>query len=363
MTQDNRDKFVYLAGRYGQIIKFHNVEEICAKEIAYIEKLFANYPDYKRFTIGTFLKLLIPQVLPDLDKSILIDADTIINLDIKELWQVELGDKPLAAVEYYPQSKGVPPLCSNGTVDIDDYFNSGVLVINHKQILKNELKNIAAGIKFSSEHLEHSVFDQTILNYSFSKRYLKLDERFNYFVKYAKIRGEFLTDNRILHYFTQGDSLRLDMSDKFNRLYFYYFAKTPWFNEDTIGNIYNGVRELYVERQNLMTVISAAVSGKRRVFVTATQNLDALKQIFYVQEGEEIFQINSPNWLNELANDMKNSIGKKIYFMLLGGNYPQLRNLLTQAGFVEWRDFINGEIFLSELHGVKWDSYRLIKTM
>ncbi len=123
------------------------------------------------------------------------------------------------------------------------------------------------------------------------------------------------------------------------------------------------MRELYVERQNLMTVISAAVSGKRRAFVTATQNLDALKQIFYVQEGEEIFQINSPNWLNELANDMKNSIGKKIYFMLLGGNYPQLRNLLTQAGFVEWRDFINGEIFLSELHGVKWDSYRLIKTM
>ena len=60
---------------------------------------------------------------------------------------------------------------------------------------------------------------------------------------------------------------------------------------------------------------------------------------------------------------MRNSAGKKIYFILMGEIYPQLRAVLIQLGFVEWRDFINGEIFLSEMHGVKFDSYPLIANM
>ena len=29
LTQDNREKFIYLAGRYNQAVKFYNVEELC----------------------------------------------------------------------------------------------------------------------------------------------------------------------------------------------------------------------------------------------------------------------------------------------------------------------------------------------
>ncbi|MBQ6975842.1 MAG: hypothetical protein IJQ16_04735 [Selenomonadaceae bacterium] len=361
LSLDNYEKFVYLAGQYNQIIKFHNVEKICAEEINRIKNLFANYPSYKRFSIGAFYRILIPQIL-DLEKSIYIDADTIVNLDIKELWNVELGDKSLGAVASINHKPKVEALlCQDGIVEFEDYFGSGVLLMNLKQIRQNERENIENGIKFLSENFQYGCFDQEILNYCFSKKYLKLNGRFDFYVRDSRKRGEFETDNRILHYLAQ--VLNLDFNDKFNKLYFYYFAKTPWFNEDTIGNIYNGVRELYVERQNLMTLVSAAVSGKYRVFVTESENINALKQIFYVNEGEEIFQINSSNWLNELAINMKNSVGKKIYFIFIGEFYQRLHAILTQVGFVEWRDFINGEIFLSELHGVKWNSYRLIKTM
>ena len=34
LTQDNRNKFVYLAKRYGQLVKFYNIEELCADKIA-----------------------------------------------------------------------------------------------------------------------------------------------------------------------------------------------------------------------------------------------------------------------------------------------------------------------------------------
>ena len=37
LTQDNRDKFIYLAGRYNQHVKFYNAEELCADKINFIK--------------------------------------------------------------------------------------------------------------------------------------------------------------------------------------------------------------------------------------------------------------------------------------------------------------------------------------
>ena len=76
LTQDNRDKFSYIAGRYGQIIKFYNVEEICKNEIVRLNELFKNYPNYERFTIGAIYKVLIPKSLSDdTEKVIYLDSD------------------------------------------------------------------------------------------------------------------------------------------------------------------------------------------------------------------------------------------------------------------------------------------------
>lgn len=40
LTQDNHDKFIYLAGQYGQLVKFYNVNELCADRIETIYKFF-----------------------------------------------------------------------------------------------------------------------------------------------------------------------------------------------------------------------------------------------------------------------------------------------------------------------------------
>ncbi len=60
---------------------------------------------------------------------------------------------------------------------------------------------------------------------------------------------------------------------------------------------------------------------------------------------------------------MSKSAGKKIFFILLGRIYPQLSEALTASGFVEFENFVNGEIFLSEVHGVPLDTYPIIKTL
>lgn len=363
-TQENRDRFIYLAGRYNQKIKFYNVEKLLPDVIEKFKNSFTK-DSLQRYTVMSVIRLIPGQILPkEIHKIIYMDADTIVNLDINELWQIELGNKPLGAVQVEKDGY-IRALSRDGFVEIDDYFNAGIMIMNLDR-LREEHKKIIDAISFITEK-KYPTVEQDVYNYLFSKDYIKLPRKFNFTIRYLKRFVDSPIEQKLYHYIEQGVSLGMDVRDKYNRLWFSYFMKTPWCNEDTIGNFYNGVKELYselnAEQKNLMRMISAATSGKSRVFVTVSQSVDALKQIFYVQEGEEILLADSPNWFEKLVNNMKNSVGKKIYFMLVGEIYSQLCAGLMQLGFVEWRDFLNGEIFLPNINGVKFDSYRLIANL
>lgn len=361
LTQENHDRFIYLAGRYNQKIKFYNVEKLLPDVIEKFKNSFTK-DSLQRYTVMSVIRLIPGQILPkEIHKIISIDSDTIVNLDIKEMWQIELGDKPLGAVQVEKDGY-IRALSRDGFVEIDDYFNAGIMIMNLDR-LREEHKKIIDAISFITEK-KYPTVEQDVYNYLFSKDYIKLPRKFNFTIRWLKRFVDSPIDQKLYHYLAQGLSLGMDVRDKYNRLWFSYFMKTPWCNEDTIGNFYNGVRELYAEQKNLMRMISAAMSGKSRAFVTAPQSVDVLKQIFYVQEGEEILLADSPNWFEKLINDMKNSIGKKIYILMSGGKfYPQLRAVLMKLGFVEGRDFLNGEIFLPNINGVKFDSYRLIENL
>ena len=350
---------------YNQQIKFYNVEKLLPEYIERVRtKAEAIY--LKKWSITGPFRLMVGNLLPsEIDKLIYLDADLIINLDIRELWQIELGDSPFAAVfegavcGYDPAGRKI---CQDGFVKPENYLNVGVMVMNLNRF-RSEEKTIWAGVD-SVIKRGYNPFDQETLNYCFSNETLKLPTKFNVGIRTMKhFSAEVPIEKKIYHYLGKGDSLGLDMRDKFNRLYWKYFCKTPFFSEDTIGNIFVGVRESTVELKNLMAVTSAAISGKRRAFVTFPQNIDAMKKIFYAQEGEEIFRIDSSNWFEKLASKMRDGSGREIFFLLVGGIYPQLYAALTQMGFVEWRDFLNAEIFLSELHGVQLNSYPLIEKM
>ena len=364
LTLDNYEKFVYLAGQYNQIIKFYNVEKLLPEDVEKVRSKAASIYLQKWSITGPF-RLMVGKLLPDVDKLIYLDADLIVNLDIGELWQIELGNSVFAAVPEADISKynvAERKICIDGFVKPQNYLNVGVMIMNLNRLRKND-SVIWEGVDAVLSH-GYNPFDQEALNYSFSEETIKLPRKFNVWVRIQKrFSDDTRIERKIYHYLGKGDSLGLDMRDKFNRLYWYYFAKTPWFNENTINNLYNGVRKIYAEQKNLMTQVSAMVSGKRRAFVTFPQNVETLKQVFYVQEGEEIFKINSPDELIELVNDIAKSVGKKIYFMLIAQIYSPLRAVLIEAGLVEGRDFINAEMFLSELQGVQFNSYPLIANM
>ena len=240
LTDDNREKFIQIAERYGQRLKFYNFEELCPEKVAKLKELFP-YTDKPKFSIAMFYRLFIPQLLSsDIEKVIYLDSDLVINLDISELYQIELADHPLGVVvevDNGGKPRYVSDVVRTGLVKEEDYFNSGVMLMNLK-VLRNEEAKISAGIKFRSEHPEFHLYDQEIFNYCFANSALKLPVRFNRSVKHARLDGELNVENKICHYTNSLSTLGLDMTDPFNYLYMSYFIKTPWFNIDTsaIGN-------------------------------------------------------------------------------------------------------------------------------
>ena len=365
LTADNREKFLIMAKSYGQVIKFHNVEERCAEEINFIKQIFKNELTRDGFFIGKLYRLLTPKIFADdVEKIIYLDSDIIVNLDIAELWQIPLDDKPLAAVT--EKSLGTPIECLllvwDGIVDFENYFNSGVLVMNPKQIHPKEMPNIKAGIKFYGENQRYEYYDQDILNYCFSTNYLKLPNRFNFFVRSCRILHENKIERRIYHY--TANDLGTNLDDIFFEQWFSYFEKTPWFTKEVVGRLDKGFRKIINRKdaalKDIALQMTALVSGKTRAFFVNLPNMEIVKQTFYIKADEEIIQFVNQESFQILADSMYNSRGKKIFFILFEG-YPQLRLMLIDAGFVEGEDFINAEIFLPKVNAETLDTFELVR--
>ena len=369
LTNDNRDKFIYLAGRYNQIVKFYNVEKLCADKITHIRNKLSKEFNI-RFSVAAIYRFLIPQILNEsIKKIIYLDSDVIVNIDVKELWQFELNDKPLAAVAEaetdpsdHPRNASLNYLIKNNMVGYDDYFNSGVLLINVK-FLRDAEDTLLAGMKFVGDNPQLRYFDQDVLNYLFAKDYLKLSARFNSFARGERFGKKNPTvQGKIYHYNNSvgGQGIGLNLEDNLNRLWFGYFMKTPWFNEEAIGKLYKGVQQMHIGLKNSMVQISSIVSNKTRAFFATPKDIDGLKKFFSIRDNEEIILAENQESIKKLLNAMKKARSKKVFFIIVP-NFPF--NSLIQAGFTYGKDFLNGFEFLSEAQGVSLNSYPLIQAM
>ena len=341
LTNDNLDKFCYLAGRYNQIVKFYNVDKLCRDKLTEYVNLFPAIKD-SRVSVAAIYRILIPQLFSeDVDKVIYLDSDVIINLDIKELWDVELDDKILAATPEVEIVKSFSDLLSKyiinaGLVAMEDYFNSGVLVINLKRLRQSE-ELIINGLKWRNEHVQCECFDQDVLNYLFSKDYVHLPEKFGLFISKARVLNN--VHYAIYHYIR--NTLSLNLNDSFNRLWFNYFTKTPWFNISVISNFCKNVNNFREQRRNILINLSVAISGKTRAFVVdENEDVNWLEKTYSIRDEEDIVIVDKDeeDSLHKLIEFMNADRAKKIFFIKVSNTFI---DSLKAAGFVEGKDFFN----------------------
>ena len=340
LTSDNREKFLATAKKFGHLINFYDVEKICAAELADFQR---RYPKLPKNYQAIMYRLWLPKILNvEVTKIIYLDSDTIINLDISELWRVELGDNVLAAI---PESANGTdcdfffPICHDGFVKAENYFNSGVLVIDVEKFGAAQ-KKLADALDLTVQR-NYLYVDQDILNYCFSEKTLKLPIKFNRLTLPARRQKDFVTDNRIFHF--AGGSLTLNCTDAFNKLWLEYFIKSAWFTNtlDLIDAINDAMEKFFVNEKNSMIKLSALVAGKGRAFFVDADLCEGIIAGLMVKDDEDIIVANSKQSIKTLLSEMVNCAGKKVFFIAVAF-YDKLSKILTKAGFVEGVDFIDG---------------------
>ena len=364
LIADNRDKFIYMTGQYGQHVEFHNVEKICVTEIDLLRAKLAEKIN-SRFSIGAFYRLLAKKILSaqGIRRVIYLDADIIVNLDILELWQQDLRNFPLAAVAEIDATNNLMInkkfLLDIGLVEEKKYFCSGVMVLN---LDKFSEKFFYAGVKFLIECPACESVDQDILNAFYSENYLRLPQEFNSFVRTEKNPP----DKKIYHY--AGNVIGMDLDDPYDRLFLENFARTPWFNVnilDGIGREIHRISDAFIMRMQWLMKIS----DKRRAFFVSAENFAAVQTIFNLRgddifidskrTGDELIPVN----FNELIDKITVERGRTIFF-IFDLNYGYLGNELIKLGFKPHQDFENGLMFLTYKQSrQKPSDYNFIRAM
>ena len=342
LTDDNRENFSELAEKYNQQVEFHDVEQLFPEEIAFLREKLATKIN-SRFSIGAFYRLLIKKIIGT-GKIIYLDADIIVNLDISELWQQDLGDFPVAAVpeidatqKYIIANKF---LLNAGVVEVKDYFCSGVMVFN---LDKLDEKFFYVGVQFLADNPACESVDQDILNAFFSKNYLKLAQKFDSFVIIDR-RLNLPVTEKIYHY--AGQNFGLNRDNPYDRLFLENFARTPWLNVDALFNLGEEIRNVNDDNSFRAQWLMRICNEHRRAFFAEAKNVEVIKILFQVQDDEPIIEFRNKDSLKELLMKMYDLRGEKMFFIFFD-DYDFIIDLLVKRGFKENKHFLNGLMFMT----------------
>lgn len=130
LTEVNKRKLARLTTKHQHTISFYSItlpEDML--------QVLANIKSIDMWTHASMYRLLLPALIPS-DKIIYLDCDVLVNIDIAELWQVELNEKYLGAI-WDQGIMDVAPIVSAKGLNPEIYFNSGVIVFALNNIRQN----------------------------------------------------------------------------------------------------------------------------------------------------------------------------------------------------------------------------------
>jgi lipopolysaccharide biosynthesis glycosyltransferase len=137
----------------------------------------ARLPTTNQFTKAMWYRLFLPDLVPDADRVLYLDADAIAVDSLAPLWDIELGDKWLAAVTNVFQENHLQRPRELGLAGPEVYFNSGVLFLNLAAMRADGCT--AAMLEYARSHVEIEWPDQDTLNVVLGARRVPLHPRWN----------------------------------------------------------------------------------------------------------------------------------------------------------------------------------------
>jgi lipopolysaccharide biosynthesis glycosyltransferase len=174
----------YLHGRElspGRLAPLRDMLEELGAEISFVEladDLCAGLPIDGFTRKATWYRILLPDLLPDLERILFLDADLLALDSLAPLWETDLTDCYLAAVTNVFMAEHLFRPTQLGIDWPQEYFNAGVMVMN-LELMRRE-GCTAALRKYGVEHAHDLIFrDQDVLNVVLRDRRRALHPRWN----------------------------------------------------------------------------------------------------------------------------------------------------------------------------------------
>lgn len=180
---------------------------------------FKDFPNLKHFSLNTYSRYLIPNFKPEFDKVLYVDGDMVFNGDVAEIYNVEMGDAPIAVVPYIDECDERiknPELKKHkkrlGIPEEVLYFNSGLTLINCKYWREHNILELLLDKTTQMKSLL-KMPDQDVMNILFGKTYVRLPNHNNVVVDVSCNLSDFreyidhISGCLVLHY-TGGQGLR-----------------------------------------------------------------------------------------------------------------------------------------------------------
>lgn len=339
ITSSNQDKLRYIANNRGHKISFHKVD---------ISKLQLDNPFLQSYSVASLFRLLIPETLSEQPKTIYMDADLLVFKDVNELWQLDLRGNAIAAVKDIGFSKGIaiPKCVSDGLVDLENYFNSGLIVMD-----LNKIRSLGSLSQMCLKYLESektsSLPDQDALNVIFSHKTYMLDSSWNVFTKYERHVNPQL--NKYVYHYAGENYISFTHPTEYDKEYLNVKSRANWTNAPIsdliwgLGSAYDHVNIL----QEALAAVSDSCSKKKIYYGINTWGMINILKYTHPNAGD-YFILADPNDRNgcrhglpvKTFEDLKNeTVGEFIVFVLAEADNGQAINKLNNLGLQHGKDF------------------------
>lgn len=224
---DSLNKISLFLKQYSCKYKFYEVNE----------ELFDGFPPTGQYSLACYLRLLTPSLLPNIDKALYLDSDTIVLGSIRELWDMDIKDCSLAAC--YDSTMSKSTISGYMPVHIvQEYFNSGMLLMNLAYWRSNKIEYKLC--KYLQENIV-KLPDQDALNYILDgtvkllhPKWNALSSYFTYKPRVPDSQLKYIPDlwrsAKIIHFIGMIKPWHYESAMAFKGQWKKYHDKTPWRN-------------------------------------------------------------------------------------------------------------------------------------
>lgn len=336
LSNENKRKLKRVAKQKSNSIKLHYVDT----------SIFDDVKDrLHTFTVGTMFRLMLPEMLPNLNKIIYLDADIFVNIDIKELWDIDTSDVCVAGVKDYWVANYAwnPYPVQKELVNRDSYINAGVLVLNLNKI-RSYCNMKEKTLEYLIENPESNLFDQDALNVVYKNSIKTIDSKWNTFVGVVREQNRDKLNDCLFHFV--GNFLILYSESKIDKEYFKVISRTPWADyeiENQIDRCVLRLNDRISQYHNMLPKLSEF--GVKHIFYgEENDKLRKLYELINVTEEDYRVLMHPDNSNDDILfckdlESLKDEEGPIIIFVLYeSDNYTAIQNL-EELGFKNGKDF------------------------